>query len=268
MDHIHHEGASLSADALLALPFAVALVVYLSATALQFRRANRWPWYRTLLWVIGVVAAASAFVGPVATGAHSSFAGHMTAHALVGMVAPLCVVLAAPVTLALRSINVVPARRLSRLLNSSPARWLTHPAVAAVINVGSLWVLYRSPLYGAAQHSTLLHTVVMAHFLVAGVLFTASIIPVDPAPHRTSYPVRMGVLVIALAAHGILAKTLYANPPTGVSAADAEAGSVLMYYSGDIVDIVIITILCARWYAHTGRMIARATPPVRPTSTA
>jgi putative membrane protein len=74
---------------------------------------------------------------------------------------------------------------------------------------------------------------------------------VDPAPHRVGYPTRAAVLVAFLAAHGILAKHLYAHPPIGVTVDEAQAGAMLMYYAGDLVDLVIIVLLCRRWYAAT-----------------
>ena len=71
------------------------------------------------------------------------------------------------------------------------------------------------------------------------------------------YPVRIAVLVIALAAHSILAKTIYANPPAGVSVDEAHMGAMLIYYGGDVVDVAILTILCAHWYRDAGRSIRR-----------
>ncbi|MEK6438514.1 cytochrome c oxidase assembly protein [Pseudonocardia sp. T1-2H] len=63
---------------------------------------------------------------------------------------------------------------------------LTHPVVAAGLDVGGLWVVYRTGLYPAA-HGPL----VQAHVLLAGVLFTASVVGRDPAPHRTALEVRV-----------------------------------------------------------------------------
>jgi putative membrane protein len=171
----------------------------------------------------------------------------------------LLLVLAAPVTLALRTLQVRQARRLSWALRSRPARVVTTPVVAALLNLGGMWMLYATPLYEAMQQDPLLHLAVMAHFLVAGCLLTAAIIPIDPAPHRAGYPLRMAVVVVALAAHGILARTLYAHPPAGVDIADAQAGSMLMYYWGDLIDVAIITVLCAQWYRQAGRKLGAPT---------
>lgn len=256
--HGHAPASAVVADAILALPFAFALVFYGCGVVIQSRHSRGWPWYRSLSWFLGVVAAASGFVGPLAAASHDGFVAHMWAHLLVGMAAPLLLVLGAPVTLALRSLHVIPARRLARLMRSLPARVLTLPVVAVTLNVGGMWMLYATPLYEAVQQSPVLHFVVMTHFLLAGYLFTASIVPVDPAPHRAGFPLRMTVLILALAAHGILAKTLYSHPPTGVSAVDAQAGAMLMYYAGDVIDAAIILLLCAQWYRASGRNLARS----------
>jgi putative membrane protein len=252
--HAHDGGAGVGAVVLLA-PFALALLLYLSAVAITGRRGRPWPWHRSAFWILGVGAAASAFVGPTT---HGGFTAHMTGHLLVGMVAPLLLVLAAPVTLALRALSVVPARRVSRMLNSIPARTLSHPVVAAVINVGGLWVLYRTPLFTLMLTDPLVHVIVMVHVLIAGYLFTVSLVSVDPAPHRASFTMRAAVLVLTIAAHGILAKSLVAVPPAGMTAADAEAGARLMFSGGDAVELVIAVLLCAQAYRAAGRRIGVA----------
>jgi len=259
--HVSGSG-SLGVEAILALPFALALIFYGAGVVLHRRRGSTWPWYRSIFWVLGIGAAAAGFVGPLAAAAHEDFVAHMWGHLLVGMVAPLLLVLASPVTLAVRTLHVVPARRLSRILSSWPARVATAPVVAAVLNVGGMWLLYSTPLYDAMRGNVLLHLVVMAHFLLAGYLFTVAIIPIDPAPHRAGFPLRMVVLVLALAAHGILAKTIYASPPAGVPTPEAQAGAMLMSYAGDVIDAAIITVLCAQWYRHGAIGIRRAATAV------
>jgi putative membrane protein len=97
--------------------------------------------------------------------------------------------------------------------------------------------------------------------LLAGVLFTASVVGRDPAPHRTALEVRAAVLVGVMAAHGILAKSLYAGPPPGVPAARAEAGAQVMYYGGTVVELALLVLLGVEWYRRTGRRTRRT--PVR-----
>ncbi|MCW4386176.1 cytochrome c oxidase assembly protein [Salinibacterium sp. SYSU T00001] len=251
----HHGEIALSGESLLLIPFVFAAAMYLAGVVLQMRRGRPWPQERTALWMLGLVVAASGALGQLG---HSSFAGHMAAHLAVGMVAPLLLVLGAPVTLALRSLHIVPARRLSRLLRSIPARMLMNPVVAATLNVGGMWVFYLTPLYSLAQGAWLFHVLVMVHLLIVGFLFTAAIVTPDPSPHRSSFALRAVVLLLALAAHAVLAKYLYANPPAGVALAEAQEGAQLMFYGGDLVDLVLLALLGAQWYRVSGRRLARA----------
>ena len=259
MDHSHGDLAGGPVWwAAAAIVFAVlALAAYGAAVLREYRRGRAWPWHRSLLWCVGIATAASGFVGPLAHAAHESFTGHMLAHLLVGMVAPLLLMLSAPVTLTLRVLPVRAARGVSRVLRSVPARMLLHPIVTATLNVGGMWVLYATPLYAVMLQSEVVHVVVMVHFLLAGWLFTLSIVSVDPAPHRATFTLRAMVLVLALAAHGALAKYLYAYPPAGAVTADVQAGAQLMFYGGDAVDLVLMFLLCAEWYRSTARVASR-----------
>jgi putative membrane protein len=207
------------------------------------RSAGHWPWARTAAWYAGLAAATA---GLLPTG---DFTAHAAGHLLLGMVAPLLLVLAAPVTLALRALPASRARLLGRALRSAPARVLTHPAVAGVLDVGGLWLLYTTDLYALAARHPAVHLAVQAHVLFAGYLFTAALVGVDPAPHRPRPAVRAAVLVLAAAAHAVLAKHLYAAPPAGV--ADARAGAMLMYYGGDAVEVVLAVLLCRDWLARS-----------------
>lgn len=255
--HVHPDGGGgIPIELVLQFPFAVAAIAYLVAAA-RARRGRGWPWWRSVSWVVGLAIASAGIAGPLATLAHG-FVGHMVVHLLVGMVAPLLLVLGAPVTLALRTLAPVPARRVSALLRSPVPRVLSHPIVAALLNVGALWLLYRSPLHLLVAADPFLHFLVTAHFLTAGYLYTASILCVDPNPHRARLSVRGAVLVLSLAAHSVLAKTLYADPPPGVPADEAQTAAQLMFTGGDIVEVALMVLLGLEWYRASGRRLARA----------
>ncbi|WP_350348903.1 cytochrome c oxidase assembly protein [Agromyces sp. G08B096] len=245
-----HHASGLPADWIGIALAAAAIGCYVAAVH-RTRRRLPWPWRRVACWVAGVAAVTAAVVGPLADAAHQSFPAHMAAHLLIGMLAPLLLVLAAPVTLALRALAVVPARRLSALLRSLPVRFLTHPITAGAINAGGLWLLYTTDVFARMHDEPLLAAAVNVHLLLAGYLFTASMIGLDPDPHRASFALRAGVLLVVFAAHGVLAKWLVGHPPAGVPMAEAEAGGILMYYGGDVIDAVIIAVLCAQWYRAT-----------------
>ncbi|WP_412059659.1 cytochrome c oxidase assembly protein [Metabacillus idriensis] len=247
MHHSHH-AIGIGSQLLLALPFVIALILYCLAVFLSNRSRKQWPFYRTVFWIIGVLLSLLSVIGPLANRAHMDFTAHMLGHLLLGMLAPMLMVLAAPMTLALRTLKVKQARWLIRVLKTLPVRVLSGPIVAALLNVGGLWLLYTTDLYASMHQNALLHIVLHFHVFIAGYLFTVSMIYIDPAPHRTSFVYRSIVLVLALGGHGILSKYIYAHPPSGVSAEQAEAGGMLMYYGGDAIDIMIIYILCLQWY--------------------
>ncbi len=235
-------------DVVVVLLLAGAGVAY-GVGAARARGRGPWPWPRTLSWYAGAACVGAALVGPLAAAARGAFTAHMAGHVLLGMLGPLLLVQAAPVTVALRALPVAAARRLTRALRARPVRVLTHPVTAAVLDGGGLWLLYTTALYPRMHASALVHAAVHAHVLLAGYLFTAALVGVDPDPHRASVRVRAAVLVAFVAAHSVLAKWAYAHPPAGVPGGDARQGAQLMYYAGDVVDVALMVLLLAGWYA-------------------
>ncbi|MFC8682615.1 cytochrome c oxidase assembly protein [Microbacterium ureisolvens] len=239
----------------------IPLIAYVSTVVASRARGRPWPPHRLVLWLAGLALATVSATGPLAEAAHVSFLAHVWAHVLGGMLAPVCLVLAAPFTLALRTMHVTPARRLSRLLRCRPAAVLAHPVTAAVLSAGGLWAIYLSPVFNAMRTDALVHALVQVHLVGAGYLFAASVIGLDPAPHRPRRLVGAVVLAMTAASHAILAKHLYAHPPGSLSLAEAQAGAQLMYYVGGWVEASVVVIFCAQWYAEAGRRLARTGRP-------
>ena len=240
----------------------VVLTVLLSGAAyagaaMRVRERQGWPGARVVLWLTAMAAVPAALTGPLGRAADLDFRAHAVAHLVLGMGVPLLLVAAAPVTLLLRVLPVGAARRVSRFLAARPVRWLTEPVVAATLNVGGLWLLYRTPAYALTHLYPALHLAVHAHLIASGYLLTAALVSRDPLPHRRGFGHRAAVLVAVLTGHAILAKSLYATPPPGVPADQAEPGAMIMYYGGDVLSLVLLVWLCALWFR------ARATDPDR-----
>ncbi|MDR7385036.1 cytochrome c oxidase assembly protein [Promicromonospora iranensis] len=251
-DHHHSQDLGTTPwDVLTVLVLAAAAAGYAVALVAS-RRRSPWPTHRTALWYLGLACAAAA-LGPVASAARTSFTAHMLGHVLLGMLAPLLLVLAAPVTLLLRALPVDRARTVTGILRSPWARVVSHPVTASLLNAGGLWLLYTTELFHHAHASALLGLAVHAHVLLAGGLFTASLVGPDSRLHPVSLRVRAAVLVVFVATHSVLAKWLYAHPPPGVGTQDGRAGAQLMYYGGDMVDVTLMVLLAADWYRVTGR---------------
>ncbi|WP_079105037.1 cytochrome c oxidase assembly protein [Streptomyces prasinopilosus] len=231
----------------------LAAVAYAAAAGRLRRRGDAWSRWRGASFTAGSAGVAWAAVGPLPGG---PFTVHMVQHLLLGMAAPLLLVLARPLTLVLRVLPPGAARRgLLSLARSRPAGWLVFPPLAALLDVGGLWLLYRTELFAAVQHRPLLHAVVHAHVLAAGLLFTFAVCQLDPVRRRRGLPLRGATLLAAGAAHAVLAKALYASPPPGavLTTADLHTGAQVMYYGGDLVEAALGVVLAASWYRATGR---------------
>lgn len=229
----------------------LAFLIYPLAAVLTSLRFRAWPLHRCFLWSLGILTITFVFTGPLADAAQKNFVGHMWTHLLLGMLAPLLLLLSMPMTLLMRTMPIAPARKLSAILKSRPFQLLSHPVTALFLNSGGLYMLYLTNAFQWMHESTLAYILIHLHVFLAGYLYTASIIYIDLAAHRLSYLLRAIVLIASLAAHKILSKFIYANPPAGVSQEQAEAGGMVMYYGGDLIELAIIFILCWQWYKST-----------------
>ncbi|MFC4020839.1 cytochrome c oxidase assembly protein [Micromonospora sp. GCM10011542] len=228
---------------------------YLVAAA---RDARGWDRRRSAAWLAGCALLAVA-VGPLAQ-LPDDPRGHMAQHLLLGMLAPLGLVLGAPVTLLLR-IAPPPTRRLAgRLLRARPLHLLAHPVTAALLSTGGLALVLLTPLYAAAERQSALHHALHLHYLAAGYLFAWAVAGPDPAPGRPGLAVRLGALLGAAAGHAALAKYLYAHAgtlPPGLTDPDPAAfrsAAQLMYYGGDIAELLLAVALFATWYHRPARL--------------
>ncbi|MDN3359240.1 cytochrome c oxidase assembly protein [Actinomadura sp. DC4] len=225
--------------------------LYLAAVVRLRRRGDAWPGWRPASFVLGCAAA----VVPAPGG---TFTAHMVQHVALGMIAPLLLVTARPVTLLLRALPAGGARRTFVTMTRCAAV-LVFPPVAAVLDVGGLWVLYRTDLFAAAHHSWLMSL----HVFTAGVLFSSAVCGLDPLRHRASFTLRATTLIAAGAAHAVLAKSLWATPPPGTafSPADLHTGAEVMYYGGDLAEIGLAVVIATGWYAASGRRLRRSAAP-------
>ncbi|MEV4759301.1 cytochrome c oxidase assembly protein [Micromonospora sp. NPDC049559] len=242
-----HGGPDATGSLALAVPVLAVVAGYLLAASRERAGGRGWSRWRTASFAAGAAAALAALTGPVArTG---DFTGHVLQHLLVGMLAPLGLALGAPVTLLLRAAGTGPARRLVRLLHGRPVRLLAHPVPVLAANLGGLYLLYLTPAYRLAQAYPSVHALVHAHLFVGGYLFAWLIAGPDPGPRRLPVPVRLVLLGVAVAGHATLAQLMYAGLLLGpaVPADEVRAGAVLMYYGGDLAEILLALALLAMW---------------------
>lgn len=217
-----------------------------------YMKAASWPLLRVIFWVIGVAMAAFVMIEPFASMFHHRFDMHMYGHLLLGMAAPLFMVISRPVTLLLKALPVENGRKISKLMNSGYVRLISHPIVAMILNTGGLWILYRTHLFHMMHESVVIYYLIHLHIFLAGYLFTAVMLQLEPTSHPYSFKYRSVVMIVSVALHQILSKSFYPYPPIGVEKPLAEQGAMIMYYGGDIIELSIIFIMCREWY-HAAR---------------
>ncbi|MGQ5264732.1 cytochrome c oxidase assembly protein [Micromonospora sp. ZYX-F-536] len=257
----HEHGAGSGAVQLLlpALALLVCAEIYLQL-AHRARRRNPvqgWSSWRTASFITGLTLLATALLPPIASLAHTDFRGHMAQHMLIGMYAPLALVLGAPVTLLLRTVAPRRGRQVTAVLHSRPVRLLAHPATALLLSTGSLAPLYFTPLYNAISTDSALHWLLHAHFLLSGCLFAYVIAGPDPAPARPGVPTRLVYLGCAIAGHSVVSQLMYGGFWIDIHAPirQVQGGAEIMYYGGDIAELLLAAALVATWRP------GRRTPP-------
>ncbi|MBL5972570.1 MAG: copper transporter [Candidatus Leucobacter sulfamidivorax] len=197
-----------------ALVCAFGIALYLAGAIRLHRRGDRWPIGRTIAWTAGLLMLFYTTNGALNAYEQYLFSQHMLAHMMLTMLIPLVLVLGAPVTLALRAVE---KRRdgswggrewIMWGVQTPFSKFITHPAVAAVIFAGSLWVFYFTPIAGWAAEEHLGHQWMIIHFLISGYLFSLSMIGIDPVPYRFPYPLRIVTLFATMASHAFFGVTL------------------------------------------------------------
>ena len=191
------------------------VALYIKGVMILTKRGDKWPIGRTISFALGIAVIDFATSGGLGLYAHFSFSYHMIAHMLLGMVAPIGLVLGAPITLALRTLpqGRTPSERgirgsLLAALHSRVGVFYTNPIVALLIFDGSLFALYFTDLFASMMQSHIGHLFMTLHFLAAGFLFFSAVIGVDPNPRKIPYLVQIVVLFTAMSIHAFFSVAL------------------------------------------------------------
>lgn len=254
-------------DPLLIAALVLAAGLYLYAVSRL--RASGVPWStgRCVLWLTGLLiifVATSSSVGAYDT---TLFTMHAVQHMLLQMLAPVPLALAAPITLALRTLPRPSRRALLAVLRSRASKVVTHPLTAYGIFVISPFVLYYSPLYEATLRNAWLHDLGHLHFILSGFLLFAVLLALDPLPHRMPYVLRvmmiigLGPMHVLLGIPVMMGSEIFAESyytelgrdwgPSLLS--DQQVGGGLLWVFGDVVTISFLAGIFLQWLRSDAR---------------
>jgi cytochrome c oxidase assembly factor CtaG/putative copper export protein len=200
------------------------LVSYFLGIARVHRRGDKWQWFRSVNWVIGLLVLTYITSGPPSVYGRVLFSAHMVDHMALTMVAPIFLVLGAPVTLALRALpprgdgSRGPREWLLVFVHSRFSEVVTHPIFAAANFAGSIVLFYYSDLFGFAMREHVGHELMIVHFLLTGYIFILSMIGTDPLPRRAPYPMRLLLLLATMGFHAFFGVAIMGG--TNLLAAD------------------------------------------------
>jgi len=167
-------------------------------------RGRAWPLGRSMAFAAALVAFAVATMSGLAAYDTVQFSAHMAQHLLLGMIVPVLLVVALPVTLILQAGSRATQVTTLRVLHHPVVAFLTEPIVAFVAFVSTLWLLYFTPLYDLSTRNDAVHLGLHVHFVVVGVLFYGAVLATDPRPHAAPPATRLGLAFLALPAHAFL----------------------------------------------------------------
>jgi cytochrome c oxidase assembly factor CtaG len=269
---------SYEPDALMIGLLIIAVALYIKGVMVLTKRGDKWPIGRTISFAIGISAVDFATSGGLGLYAQFAFSWHMVAHMTLGMIAPIAIVLGAPITLALRTL---PQGRNSQergvrgtLLSALHSRYsslIVNPVGALVIFDGSLFLLYFTSLFGTLMNTHAGHLFMNIHFLLAGFLFFHVIIGVDPNPKRPPFLVRIVTLLAAMSIHAFFSVALMSSstlidsghfaalqvPWVGDLLADQNKGGAIGWAMGEIPILIALVATFIMWTRDDARETRR-----------
>lgn len=255
---------------LLLLTVSVVMIgLYLWGYVRLRRAGNRWPVNRLICWICGWLLVVILIGSRMWTYSSATFSWHMVVHMTLNMGAPVLMVLGGAITLLLRTTAARGAGQpvglhdvVSQLLNWRVVAFLLNPILIWVIFVGSLYVLYLSPLFGLAMRYHWAHQLMAVHFLIIGYLYYWLVIGVDRPPRPLPHIAKLGYVFAAMPFHAFFAVavlsggsvigqnfyTLLDIPWLHDLAAQQRAGGQVTWATGELPLFIVIIALVGQWF--------------------
>jgi cytochrome c oxidase assembly factor CtaG len=258
-------------DPVMLVPLAAAAALYLGGVHVLRRRGDMWKRQRTVYWFAGL---ALVFVGTSsALGVYDRtlFAVPAVQHMLLQMIAPVGLVLGAPMSLALRTLPLGRRKAVLVVVHSRPVRFVAHPGVAFGLFGVTQFVYYYTPVYEASLRNVWVHDLTHVHFVLIGFLFYWSLLGIDPVPHRPPFVFRFMLVVGMAPIHIVLGipimmmDSLFAadfylelGRTWGPSPVDDQSmGGAILWGFGDLSAAALIGAFCRQWSRSEERVARR-----------
>jgi putative membrane protein len=188
---------------------------YLAAAARgcrRDRRHRRWSRTRSALFLGGLVVLVVDLYSGIGAVADVRLSVHMVEHMVMWVVVAPLLAAGAPVRLAFFALGRGGRRRLARWLRSRPVSTLTRPSVTVLLFSGVLLLSHVPAIYGLTLRYDYVHETEHGLYLFTAVLMWASLLGVDPLPHRGGARCELACMVGCMLPMALLAVWLAAAP--------------------------------------------------------
>jgi cytochrome c oxidase assembly factor CtaG len=242
--------------------------VYLLGVRIAARSGNRWPVRRTAAFIgLGLGSVVVCTMSSLATYDHTVLWALAAQVTLLISIVPVCFASGDPLGLVRVSLSPSSLARWDRWTTGPVVRFLTFPAVAAVLAVALQGVLFFSGMLGTALHSAAALDALYVVVLAVGCLLALPLLGTELLPAWCTEPFRLlfaaldGLLdalpgILVMTTGSVLAGGYYVRtaPSWSTDAAWNQhvAGSLMLALS-EVVALPLLLILFFRWAATETR---------------
>lgn len=273
-----------------------AIGLYLWGVARVRRAGGHWPVSQLVPWLAGWGLTLYLAVSGLWMYSTAVFSWHMLVHMTVNMLVPLLVVLGAPFGLLAAATDLPPAEQsgpgvgaetpssgrsvtrlpgVTELLDGLAAhrfvRFLLSPPVLWINYIGSLFVVYFTPLFPWMMRYHWAHQVMLLHFMLAGFLFFNLLVRPDRTAGRLPPIVRFAMLISVMPFHAIFAVGIMmarsvigeqfyesiAVEWVGPLLADQDIAGQITWFTGEIPAFIAVAVLAFQWFRSDSREAAQ-----------
>jgi putative copper resistance protein D len=220
-------------------------------------------------FVAGLAVIAVALQSGLAEFDDSIFWIHMLQHVLIMSLAPMLLVLGAPMTLALRALPTRGARRVVGVTRSRFVERVCGPGGACHLPLdyyGLMYLYLLTPAFELSEKNTGFHELVHVAFIACGLLFWLPLIGLDAVRWRPGYPTKLRLVGLGVPASlvlGLILITSTVSVAPSVSPGDARLGGWVVLVGGEVLTAVGLGVIVTQHRMATRRIAVRAAASTR-----
>ena len=246
------------------------LAAYAAGVLRVRRRGGAWPAGRTIAWTAGWLLMAYLATSGFWEYSTAVYSWHMFVHMTVNMLVPVLCVLGGPLTLVReasldRGADLPGARELVQAVASyRPFARVFNPALLWLNYVGSLFLIYYTPLFPWLMRYHWAHQLMLLYFMVTGYLFFNLIVGVDRLFADLPHLVRLAMVISIMPFHALFAVGIMSSQSLigadfyrtiAISwvpdlMADQNIAGQITWILGEIPLFIVMIALAAQWFAH------------------